>query len=198
MEIIITIPHGFCPERRFRMCDNRASEAATMLSRALRDRLPRNIQIRVFYSNSPRSFGDLNRSVTRDTPWRRRVQFHVERAVREGSKVILFDMHSFPNSCDSFCKSQRDTPPQVVLLDSAGFPHRKLVESIRNSNAVERISLLQGSTINDITEMARAVSDNVDTMLWEFNENRSALSDQEITSVVLILAEYVIGKLSVK
>ena len=183
--VIITVPHGKCPddeEVSGRFCDERADEAASALSALLPT-------ASVYRAPTYRSEGDLNRPETRNTEWRRAIQAEVQRHVANGYHVILFDMHSFPNTSSSFGVTHEHSVPQLVLLDEPSLPHAALAGQIASTTSVQQVAVHIGSEINDITVQARAVG-HVDAMLWEFNESPARLSHAQIVEVANVLASY--------
>jgi hypothetical protein len=185
--VIITVPHGKCPSQSpVRLCDERADEAANALAALLP-------AASLYRAATYRFQGDLNRPETRNSEWRRTIQAQVEHEVAAGKRVVLFDMHSFPDDSDSFGVVTRDhVVPQLVLLDEPSLPHAALARRIAQSTSVRLLSVLTASQINDITVQARAVG-HVDAMLWEFNESSARLSHEQIVEVVRVLADYAVN-----
>jgi hypothetical protein len=194
MDVIVTVPHGLCPHHRFRTCDTRASEVATALFEALLQRLPPEVLVHIFRANQAREVGDLNRPSTRHLEWRREIQNTVEHSIALGRRVLLFDVHSFPDECESFCKALATHEiPQVVLLDEPGAPHHALANEVTRAADLLRFGLLQASNINDISVQARAAG--AEAMLWEFNESKHALDVAAAARVISVLTDYAVAKL---
>lgn len=181
--VIITTPHDKCPGGvQGRFCDVRANEAA----RALAALLP---EASIYRAPTYRFEGDLNRPETRNTEWRREIQAEVQQRVANGDHVVLFDVHSFRDSRESYGVTHENTVPQLVLLDVPSLPHVALADKISSTTSVRQVVVRVASEINDITVQARAVG-NVDAMLWEFNESAARLSHAQIVEVARVLADY--------
>jgi len=163
-----------------------------MLANELRRRLPVEVVVHIFYSNRPRSEGDYNRPVTRDSPWRQEIQRHVEGIIASDKQVLLYDVHSFPNVCEDFCRHSDNRIPQLVLLDSEEDPHANLLELAKEEAALTVASLLHAAHKNDITEQARKAG--AEAMLWEFNESKLRLTEEQALKVIRVLASYAKAK----
>jgi predicted N-formylglutamate amidohydrolase len=192
MEVLVTVPHGFCPTRMSRECDTRAGESGSKLAEALREALPESVPVKLFFANTERKIGDLNRRATRYTNWRINIQNTVEKALAEGKSVLLFDVHSFPAECTSFCKPPHYKIPQIVLLDENDYPHAELMKRVKKSASLDYANLLRASHRNDITVQARKAG--AEAMLWEFNESKNVLSEQKFRAVAHELAQYALDK----
>jgi hypothetical protein len=182
--IIITVPHGKCRDNTLvRQCDERANEAADALAALLPSAA-------VYRAPTYRSEGDLNRPTTRNTEWRRAIQTDVADAHARGQRVVLFDIHSFPNSSKSFgVLPLENLVPQLVLLDNdASFPHANLARLIGSATSVRLVLAHVGADSNDIVSQAHAAG--ADAMLWEFNEDATWLSHEQIVQVARVLADY--------
>lgn len=208
MEVFITVPHAYCPESEVRLCDLAALKAANALRKALMDaNLPSDVIIHFHRPETLRETGDLNRRETRKWPWRRAIQRKVKAARRARKKVILFDMHSFPDDAEDFKRDIHEHPgPKVVLLDTltlfqqptmeVGWTHREMVRRVEAESGVD-VRIIAASDKNDITVRARRIlpdapqASNTDTMLWEFNEDSTRLTTAELERVALALANYV-------
>ena len=192
MEVFITVPHGYCPEEEFRVCDTRASFVGTVLTEEMRRLFGDKVVIRTFYANKPRSYGDLNRPEMRNTKWRREIQTKVEQAVAKKLKVLLYDIHSFPDDSTSFRTNSVQKSPQVVLLEGETKPS-KLPKKIESETSVDLVTVLRASLINDITVQSRIAG--AEAMLWEFNESAERLTDEQVREVAVIMAKYAQEKL---
>lgn len=111
--VIVTTPHAMCNlSLTERNCDRMASYAATSLYQKIPyDKylffntasvsgfhIPLPDPNRIFLSDYPRSTVDLNRSVSRETTFRRSLSDLMERLHHENrSPVLVIDMHSFPH-----------------------------------------------------------------------------------------------------
>lgn len=193
MEVFVTVPHGVCPSETVRRCDFRASSVARLLSDELL-RVFRNtaVRIRVFYANSARELGDLNRRSMRNSVWRTSIQNAVIEALQAGKKVLLFDVHSFPNTRTSFSASLDTKTPQIVYLEHGfqGAEISLIPSKIRRETTVDFVRVLGASAINDITVQARKAG--AEAQLWEFNESKTRLTDNQVTEVVRVLANYAV------
>jgi len=182
--VIITVPHGKCPRGSVvRQCDERANEVALTLAAFLPE-------ASVYWAPSYRVEGDLNRPETRQWGWRREIQAEVERQVAGGNRVVLFDIHSFPDTSTSFgVLPPSGAVPQLVILDQPSMPHTALARQITSTTSVSLLAVLVASEINDITTQARAAG-NVDAMLWEFNESSTRITHDQIGEVARVFADY--------
>lgn len=198
LRVIITVPHDKCDDGAddtinasvgVRICDTRAREAANALLAALHDAGVRDASI--YHASSFRAPGaDLNRPETRKTAWRIAIQTDVVDSLREGKRVVLFDMHSFPNEPSSFgtLPLAHNAVPQLVLLDDANLSHvDTALRRIARQTSVRLLAAHVGGD-NDIVNTARATG--ADASLWEFNESSDALSHAQIVEIANALAAY--------
>lgn len=208
MDVFITVPHAFCPDADVRLCDLRAREAAAALFDALKNLALPFVNVRSFAAQTLREDGDLNREEMRRWPWRVAIQDAIEASRMARRKVVLFDMHSFPDDAENFRKRADETRgPKVVLLDQweqttsgrVKWLHRDMVPRVEEESGV-RVRIIGSGFENDITRQANrplpGVDDasDADVMLWEFNEDATRLSAAEIKRVAGALANYVAGK----
>jgi len=204
MDVFITVPHAFCPDADVRLCDLRAREAANALYDALKRLTLPAMNVRFFAAQTLREDGDLNREETRKWQWRVAIQNAIEASRMAGHKVVLFDMHSFPDDAENFRKRADEARgPKVVLLDQweqlAGrggvrWLHRDMVQRVEEESGV-RVRIIGSGFENDITRQANrplpAGASDADVMLWEFNEDDTRLSTNELQRVARALANYV-------
>lgn len=186
-DVIVTAPHALClgDVNKRRTCDIRARGAAQQIAAYLRQQLPANeYRVTLDLGDTQRAAGDLNRAVTRHWPWRERVQARIDDSLRAGRRTIVLDIHSFPNIADSFGIDKRTgRVPKIVLLDY-GLDHRALYDAMPTT-----VVPYEAAAYNDITGEARKAG--ADAMLWEFNEDGTALSDNEIGDIADFLLRYV-------
>jgi hypothetical protein len=182
MDVIITVPHSACvPQAAQRTCDVRARSAAQIIHTRLA-RLPAPAyRVSIAYANSFRFKGDLNRRVTRGWAWRKHVQSMVEHGIKRRRKVMLFDIHSFPNTKKSFGLDRRTGDvPHVVLLD---YMHRH--ENIGLPSTL----VMQASKANDI--VVQTIEAGGDALLLEFNEDKTHTPDRYVAAVAIALEKMV-------
>jgi hypothetical protein len=203
MDIIITAPHTFCPRDAVsRLCDTRAAAAAELIEKRLVQTLPAErlpffapgaidkyvspparatsrFSITLALSNRLRADIDLNRPPAEYTEWRTALNARIVASQTAGRRVLVFDIHSFPDDPDVWEKGVEHAP----LIVSLDFP------GIHNDVSLPAgVKLLQASLANDI--IVRALLHGADAFLWEFNENPAALSDAQILAFADWLAAY--------
>ena len=182
MDIIITAPHSDCIRGiQGRMCDLRAEYAATRIEAYMRKRLP-TAHISVAYADVVRADIDLNRAPARYTEWRQKILESIDASVAVDRKVLVLDIHSFPDTSKSFGYMEDGTVPAVVLLDFPGI----------HSNYVPppSVRVLEASLANDI--IVTSLMSGADAFLWEFNENPLRSTDQVIDSIAESMLTYVL------
>ena len=198
LRVIITVPHDKCDGQDdavgadARICDTRAREAANALLAALQQH--GIVDASIYHAMSFRAPGaDLNRPETRKTPWRIAIETDVVDSVRAGKRVVLFDMHSFPNTPSSFgtLPLAHNAVPQLVLLDDANLSHVDgALRRVTRQTSVRLVTAHVGGD-NDIVNTARVAG--ADAALWEFNESPEALSHAQIVEIANALAVYALA-----
>lgn len=189
MDVIITVPHSKClPLAERRMCDRRAAGAAKILHRQLKSLPLRQFRVHnIVFAQSIRAVGDLNRRVTRDWPWRQRIRSMVNRAINAQRNVLVLDIHSFPNSIESFGLDERTgAVPHVVLLD---------YERRHCNLQLPHTAVMRADWRNDIIlETMRAGGDAI---LLEFNEDELYTSDKIIKDVANALHQIIVENFAI-
>lgn len=171
--LIITVPHDKCSEhKKSRNCDLVAQKVADRIY----ERLKNHIQTRIYHADRYRSEGDLNRIETFDTTWRQNITNQLK------SGDILLDIHSFPNTVNSF-GTINEQIPKIVLLDMDD--HTDLCDQVKST--IPSTKYMRGSSKNDIVK--NALDNEVDAMLWEFNE--STITDEDINKFADIMSKYI-------
>jgi len=180
MDIIITAPHSGCIRgSQGRMCDLRAEYAATRIGEYMQKRLP-TAHISVAYSDVVRADIDLNRAPARYTKWRQQILESIDASVAVDRKVLVLDIHSFPDTSKSFGYMEDGTVPSVVLLDFPGIRS--------NYEPPPFVRVLEASLANDI--IVTSLLSGADAFLWEFNENPMRSTNQVIDTVAESMQTY--------
>lgn len=173
MDIIITVPHSKCvsPSAQ-RNCDLRAKSVATQIYKKLK-KLP-STNVSIHFADSVRKNGDLNRPVTRGWAWRRHIQKQIDNAIKQNRSVLVLDIHSFPNTTQSFGIDEMTMQvPNIVLLD-----YQNRYSNLQLPNT----TVLKGSYLNDI--MVQTLSVGGEALLLEFNEDKNYTTNKMITNFI--------------
>lgn len=175
--VLITVPHAACRNIEVRQCDRRAEYAANLLEQELQKyNIPTILYIN---RNVERIYYDMNRSSSRNTQWRRKL----DQLYKDADFVI--DVHSFPEFDENYNPSFILPKAKITILyeDVLEF---SIIEAIENVVG-NKLAVLQGIH-NDIIETAfTAGIENV--LLLEVAEENSILSDKELTQVIEAIAK---------
>lgn len=176
--LIITVPHGKCkpsntPEQR--NCDIVAKHVADRIYNQLSTIIP----VQIHHADIYRKEGDLNRIETFDTKWRKNISDNIK------SGDILLDIHSFPNTIQSF-GTINGIIPKIVLLDMDDN-HQQICDDVKVN--IPLTKYMTGSEKNDIVQ--DAMNKGVDAMLWEFNEE--TVNDMDIDQFIKIITNYIVN-----
>lgn len=171
MDVIITVPHSKCVSTSDkRACDLRAAAAANIIFQRLKQL--KQIRVQLVKAQTFRYEGDLNRPVTRGWAWRQHIQSMIDETIQASRHVLVIDVHSFPNSTESFVDADTGQVPHVVLLDYQN----------RNQNVhLPHTVVLNASKANDI--IVQALQTGANAILIEFNEDTSYTTNKMINDV---------------
>jgi hypothetical protein len=101
----------------------------------------------------------------------------VEQALQHGRNVFLLDVHSFPNTIESFgVDSHTKSIPHVVVLD---YQHR------HDYVVLPHTTVLPASRVNDVT--VQAIGAGADALLLEFNEDQTYTPDKYVKAVAMAI-----------
>lgn len=175
--LVITVPHDKCkpsntPEQR--NCDIVAKHVADRIYNQLSTIIP----IQIHHADIYREDGDLNRIETFNTKWRK----NISENIKPGD--ILLDIHSFPNTIQSF-GTINGIIPKIVLLDMDDN-HQQICDDVKTN--IPLTKYMTGSEKNDIVQ--DALSRGVDAMLWEFNEE--TINDMDVDLFIKTMTNYII------
>lgn len=150
--LIITAPHSFChPALPYRNCDR----VALLASDHLASYQFNGSVTRYFPANHHRAEIDLNRSVAKNTDYRRKISQALEDA------QLLIDIHSAP-------LHGYEIDADLIILDNhPGTWYGKLLYETLKHQGIS-VGYLFGANYNDITEEAR--KKNIPAILLEYAE----------------------------
>jgi predicted N-formylglutamate amidohydrolase len=189
LTVIVTAPHSVCYSRVNRDCDRRALEAARIIVDHFRSMaLPANVHF--YESTYPRARVDLNRIEGALTDWTQAFERDVRSAVASGRRVVLLDIHSFPDDSEHF-RGIDGASPELTLLDVEPSPHAQLLANIKRAADFEHVHRFEASRVDYL--LYRALELNaVDALLFEFNEDETKTPVQKINAVAHVLMTYLI------
>ena len=192
--LVLSAPHSYCPRSPagVRRCDLRSAQALHALLLAAGDRAVS------LSADAPRERGDLNRSETRHTPWRKKLRRILDATINANihttQQVVALDVHSHPKYGNSgrppwgkvcaIAVMHYDTNPASYALAT-----RLAAAATRSVHGT--VLLLQGSPVNDI--MGDAAARGVPTALIEFSEDRGVLTDAELVRAARAIADVALG-----
>lgn len=182
LKVLITVPHA--------LSDKRAADSARALEDAL---VSQKIPYETFLGDIVRTEKDLNRYEGRDTPYRQRLREVISKAKEGEEEIILIDMHSFPNSPESFGVSLdsqgRGIVPKQVFLGPERY-HRGLKEYFAGDIKAGRVKIPVGFSLkNDI--VLEAVSMGITAFLVENNDDKAYFTDAEQMVMLHRLIDYI-------
>jgi hypothetical protein len=174
--VIVSSPHSLCdPTVKKRECDLAAGLAAQFLCDALRAHAGKIDHI-YLQGDEYRRNHDLNRKVSRGTPYRKRLAA-VMSAEKFSPRRLLLDVHSFPDEYldaagDINFFKKGEVAPNIVLLEGPkdSFDGSSLSRSLWMAclKAGLRSKIITGITVNDI--MNQGAEHDIPAVLLEFNE----------------------------
>lgn len=170
--VILSSPHALCPSSEKRKCDIVAGDAAECLRYELAKYSP-DIKCICVQGNEYRHDHDLNRTVSRNTQYRRRLS---EIITTSKKSAIIVDVHSFPNywmkeAGDINFFKKTELAPDIVILEGKhdmcnGISISKTL--CNNLRTKYNCKIISGITVNDILNEASEY--NIPGVLLEFNE----------------------------
>jgi hypothetical protein len=156
---------------------------ATELAASLQTALPQ-FTISLYTSEHRREYLDDNRVQSRNSEWRRAIQTRIDNALAARKRVLVLDIHSYPDSADSFGVDADGDIPPVVLL-ALNVPNVTLLQ-----NKLPFLTVLPASRVNDI--IVQADDAGAIALLLEFNERGLTSTQRRDTFVALAdYAQYV-------
>ena len=177
MYCIITAPHGHCFVN-----DVIAAHICESISKELE--IDTDIVCEVLINTLPRSFGDMNRKETRDTPYRKAID---EALDERPHPSILLDIHGFPNSTGSPFKGY----DMVILISRPDQKEiaTKYFNMIRNitKDTDLKLGLMPATADNDVVN--QALECGCPAVLIEHNESGSPELFAKIHSKALRVIE---------
>ncbi len=171
MEIVIIAPHSRCVDKKNRDCDRQALSAANKLYNKVKTLAPTHI----IFADRLRKYQDLNRLSSYDSPIRYTLREIVKQCTNRGNKVLLYEIHSFPEGIKGF------TGNDVVLLDILENQQINFNASFSDSDV--KWKTMEGSPVNSI-QKEFAFSPDVEAHLLEFNEDNNENEDRVINIIV--------------
>ncbi len=174
-KIIILAPHSKCRDANIRDCDIRAKQIAELLAS--------KVNAELFLADEFREDFDLNRSTSRDRPWRRKLEDCVLSYYRDPDvrHIWVLEMHSFPRR---EWEVNRDEKMVIVSIPEFAQTGNALANYI---NA----SLYQGTEKNDIQYTYAPFRDKVTVLLIESCEDKTYLPDDELDTKLQKIIEYI-------
>lgn len=170
MSVLLTVPHAVClQEIKVRHCDRVAEKAA----RILYEMIPSS---QLFIGNILRERMDLNRNVSLNTFFRRRIRWYLENT----QPLLLLDIHSFPPG--------EFEGADVAILDeqpASGYG-QDLFGYLDENLAGYSIGYFEGSKVNSIIRESNYYG--VPALLIEFNES---LTDDEMINISQVISSWV-------
>jgi hypothetical protein len=187
LTVIVTAPHSLCRSTEVRDCDRVALEAAGIIVQHFR-RMDLAANIHFYPSTIMRREFDLNRVEGAETEWTQKVEADIKQSVKSGKRVVLLDIHSFPDQSADFIGDDR-VSPELTLLDVYPSPHMQLLRDIAKTTGFQHIHLFEASRVDYLLFMALRNGAR-DAMLFEFNENREKISHEQINAMAHVLMVY--------
>lgn len=179
--LIVSAPHQLCKPNTPRMCDLAAGIATEMFCQAaIRHR---NLECMVLLGDEHRVNHDLNRKVSRGTPFRKKLDQLLSMA--EGSNCVVIDIHSFPDKYlveagDINFFKQGEIAPEIVLLHGPldEFRGKSICNTIYKALVKGKITskIIRGITVNDILNQSSEY--DLSGILIEFNEKFKSEPDR--------------------
>jgi hypothetical protein len=173
--LIVSSPHQKCPKNSpTRACDLAAGIASETFCRIVSTN--KRLQYIELLGDEFRVNHDLNRKASRETPYRKRLE-EVFRDLRGNQRVMVTDIHSFPNEYlveagDINFFKKDEIAPEIVLLKGPKdeYNGRSICQTLYNALAKYnvRCKIIYNITVNDI--MNQGSEYNIPGILIEFNE----------------------------
>lgn len=204
--VLLTVPHAACPKVMsdlLHTCDTAAPRAARELQASLERA---GMRSELLVATVPRKYSDMNRSESRGSEWRTRVEAAM--SGRGKRPNLLLDVHSFParsagSSDDAFYgkalvvmilekfttelgKRVKFGEGREAVQFSRNFPWQADMVKYVQKNADLPIGMTYGSLANDL--MVRAEQSGIPSALLEFSED---LSQQDLKRICDALAAFV-------
>lgn len=177
IDILLTVPHGFCLPVKERMCDSNALPAANLLEA---DFKAAGLRVLKFVSTIPRAEVDLNRNIGRGKSFRSSLTRWLNLHLSSAKHRWFIDVHSFPviNTNDlsqtTWRNEYANQADLVILDDYRDGPaelHIMLHDFLMQHGF--QVAILPGDIkINDINleENQALKDDNTLVSLLEFSE----------------------------
>jgi hypothetical protein len=119
-------------------------------------------EVSIFVNQSPRSYGDMNRPSTRDTPWRRNLEYQLKLHKPD----FLLDIHGFPDCTDSPLHGF-----DIVVLNSYPRIQKEIPNIYYNllKDSTLNVGIQDATLENDVVK--RSFELGVPAVLVEHNES---------------------------
>jgi hypothetical protein len=166
--VIITSPHSLCiPGAKVRTCDLLALKAAEDLVKTLKP----SFYVLYFPANVYREKLDLNRDVSVNSPYRRRVT-----AALADHPLALIDVHSDP-------RGSYGADADIVILDNT--PETTYGKELYNVMLRSEVFVIyrEGSKVNSITQQGREYG--VPSILIEYTEDLNQRKIHQANEAIL-------------
>lgn len=197
MKVLLTVPHATCDTSQIRTCDKRALEAAKLLYNEFSKKEPTNQTVLYTNQDIPRRVIDMNRLVSRGTPWRMKLS----KLLRDTHFDLVIDVHSFP---DSHKWGKKEHLAFEFLYDLPTFPQwlRDLMfnQNLRYPSPISeipRVNIDYGTTndiMDEILDLNHKQRIPTNVFLLEVNEDDHVLPvsqlQRRIQDLVSFLTKY--------
>lgn len=206
MEIIITVPHSYCPKKymknigKVHFCDVRSRDFAECLNKSF---TKYDINAHIFLNNDTLRFcvkgdnalcGDLNRKTSHDNEWTKSVMSKIYEL--KNKKIILLDVHSYPN-IGSFGGSDMSIIVNTDINKKANNMtigmNLKINKILSKSNSYCNLHRGKG---NYLIDKARDLGANC--VLLEIIEDKNRLNNDTMIEVCNGIVEYVTNNMLIK
>lgn len=204
MSVIITVPHAVCEDSEGRTCDTRAYGSGLLVESILEDQNFKQVHnlsydTSIVFNDTLRRITDGNRYASRNTKFRRQIRNLLKRDLSKSHLQWIIDVHSFPNTPDSFGTMPDGTVPKFVILSPPEHYqiYKKFEEMITfdfpkiKSNYVR---VLLASDKNDIMEEGRDY--HTSGILIEFNEDTDYLTPDEQKQITQAFLSFLFNAIS--
>ena len=174
-KVIILAPHSKCVDLNVRDCDTRAAQIAELLANKANAEL--------FLSDELREDFDLNRSESRDRPWRRTLENHILSYYRDPSirHIWVLEMHSFPRRSWEVNRDEKMIVVSIPEFAPAGDTFARFLD----------IPIYQGTEKNDIQYSYAPFRDKVTVLLIESCEDKNYFPDNELDAKLQKIIDYI-------